>query len=260
MKFLILIILLTFFLFSCETKRKDISDVLASVDGKTLTLNKIQKLNPGLPLDKESLPLMVSSWVTNTVLLKKGMEQKLDKDSLLIKKRDFFFENLIRSSFLDKNQRVKVKVSNEEVLNYYNINKESFFRQTEEVFLEHYFTEESVISKKIKSFFNSNKKKDINISDFLLEAKTVKKGRTPDQFSSFIFESKDDIVGPLKSKKGFHYFKVLNRYKKGSIKGLELVYDEIFQRLQKGKEKDFSFFYLDSLKNTVEIYVNPKYQ
>ena len=77
MKFLILIILLTFFLFSCETKRKDTSDVLASVDGKTLTLNKIQKLNPGLPLDKESLPLMVSSWVTNTVLLKKGIEQKI---------------------------------------------------------------------------------------------------------------------------------------------------------------------------------------
>ena len=53
------------------------------------TLNKIQKLNPGLPLDKESLPLMVSSWVTNTILLKKGKEQKLDKDSLLIKKRFF---------------------------------------------------------------------------------------------------------------------------------------------------------------------------
>ena len=108
MKFLILIILLTFFLFSCETKRKDISDVLASVDGKTLTLNKIQKLNPGLPLDKESLPLMVSSWVTNTVLLKKGIEQKLDKEVFVFEEKSTglfnFSPNQVLSTLAARNR------------------------------------------------------------------------------------------------------------------------------------------------------------
>ena len=85
MKFLILIIFLTFFLFSCETKRKDTSDVLASVDGKTLTLNKIQKLNPGLPL-KEGFFIGFKLGHKH-YFIKKGIEQKLDKDSLLIKKR-----------------------------------------------------------------------------------------------------------------------------------------------------------------------------
>ena len=42
-----------FFLFSCETKKKDDSDVLARVSGKTLTIKKAQKLNPGKPLNKE---------------------------------------------------------------------------------------------------------------------------------------------------------------------------------------------------------------
>ena len=36
---------LIFFLFSCETKKKDDSDVLARVSGKTLTIKKAQKLN-----------------------------------------------------------------------------------------------------------------------------------------------------------------------------------------------------------------------
>ena len=251
---------LIFFLFSCETKKKDDSEVLARVSGKTLTLKKVQKLNPKKPLDKETIPKIVSDWITNTVLLKKGIEMDLHKDSLLLKKRDVFFNNLVISSFLDQNHQLKTYISNKEVLDYYNKNKESFSRETDEVFLEHYFTEKPVFSKKLNSFFILGKKPEINISDFLLESKTVKKGRSSDQFNSVIFNNENEIIGPIRSKKGYHFFKVLSRYKKGSSKGLELVYDEIFQRLYKKKEKNRSLFLLDSIKNTEEIYINPKYQ
>ena len=245
---------------SCETKRIDQSDVLARVSGESLTLKKAQKLNMGKPLDKESIPRFVADWINNTVLLKKGKDLNLDKDSVLLEKRDVYFNNLIISSFLNKSQFAKINVSNKEVLNYYDENKESFYREYEEVFLEHYFTEESIFSKKLKAFFVLNKRPDINISDFLLESKTVKKGRTPDQFSSYIFSGENEVIGPITSKKGYHFFKILNRYKKGSVKGLEIVYDEIFQRLYKRKKKELSLFVLDSIKNTEEIYINPKYQ
>ena len=251
---------LIFFLFSCETKKKDDSDVLARVSGKTLTIKKAQKLNPGKPLNKETISKIVSDWITNTVLLKKGIEMDIHKDSLLLKKRDLFFNNLVISSFLDQSHHPKISISNKEVLNYYNKNKESFSRETDEVFLEHYFTEKAVFSKKLKSFFVLNKKTDINVSEFLLESKTVKKGRSSDLFNSVIFNNESEIIGPIRSKKGYHFFKILNRYKEGSSKGLEMVYDEIFQRLYKKKEKNRSLFILDSIKNTEEIYINPKYQ
>ena len=251
---------LIFFLLSCETKKRDSSDVLARVSGKTLTIKKAQKINLGKPLDKETIPRIVSNWITNTVLLEKGIEMDLHKDSLLLQKRELFFNNLIISSFLDQNHSPETNISKEDVLRYYNENKTSFSRDTDEVFLEHYFTEKPVFSKKLKSFFVLNKKTDLNISDFLLESKTVKKGRTSDQFSSFIFDNENEIIGPVRSKKGYHFFKILSRYEKGSSKGLEMVYDEIFQRLQKKKERDRSLFFLDSLKNTLKIYINPKYQ
>ena len=260
MGFFIFNLFLMFFLFSCETKKKSDSDVLARVSGKTLTIEKAQRLNQGKPLNKESIPKIVSDWIQSTVLLKKGVEMDIHKDSLLLKKRDAFFNSLIISSFLDQNYHSKIKVLNKEVLDYYNKNKESFSRETDEVFLEHYFTEKPSFSKKLKSFFILNKKTDISVSDFLLESKTVKKGRTSDRFSSFIFDNEDEVVGPIRSKKGYHFFKILNRYKKGSSKGLEMVYDEIFQRLYKEKEKKQSLFFLDSIKNTEQIYINPKYQ
>ena len=253
-------VFLIFFLFSCETKRKDSSDILARVSGKTLTLKKAQVFNGGNPLDKETIPRVVSDWVTQTVLLNKGRDIGIHKDSLLLRKRDVFFNNLVASSFLDQSHHPKTSVSNKEVLNYYNKNKESFFRETDEVFLEHYFTEKSIFSKKLKSFFILNKKTDINISDFLLESKAVKKGRSSDTFNSFIFGNKKEVIGPIRSNNGFHFFKILNRHKKGSIKGLDIVYDEIFQRLHKKKERSRSLFFLDSIKNTLEIYINPKYQ
>jgi len=260
MKFLAFRVFFVFVLFSCETKRKDSSDVLARVSEKTLTINKAQKLNMGKPLDKETIPGFVSDWVTGTILLNKGKEMGIHKDSLLLRKRDVYFNNLITSSFLYQSQHPKITVSNKEVLNYYNKNKKSFFRETDEVFLEHYFTENPALSKKIKSFFVLNKKTDINISDFLLESKTVKKGRSSDQFTSFIFGNKNEFIGPISSKNGHHFFKILNRYEKGSVKGLEMVYDEIFQRLHKKEEKNRSLFFLDSIKNTVNIYINPKYK
>ena len=260
MKILHFNVFFALFLFCCETKRKDSSDVLARVSGKTLTINKAKKLNMGKPFNQDLIPKMVSDWVTNTVLLNKGKEIDIHKDSLLLRKRDVFFNNLIISSFLDQSNHPKTNITNKEVLTYYNENKESFFRETDEVFLEHYFTEKPVFSKKIKSFFLLNKKVDISISDFLLESKTVKKGRTSDQFSSFIFGNKNEIIGPIRSKKGYHFFKILNRYNEGSLKGLETVYDEIFHRLSKKKENIRTMFFLDSIKNTVEIYINPKYQ
>ena len=88
MKFCFLNFFLMLFLISCETTKKDESDVLARVSGKSLTLKNIQDLNMGKPLDRESIPKFVSDWINHTVLLKKGKELGLNKDSILIKKRD----------------------------------------------------------------------------------------------------------------------------------------------------------------------------
>ena len=112
MKYCLFNFFLTLFLISCETTKKDESDVLARVSGESLTFKNVQKLNMGKPLDRESIPQFVSDWINHTVLLKKGKELGLNKDSVLIKKRDVFFNNLIISSFLSKNQYPKINISN----------------------------------------------------------------------------------------------------------------------------------------------------
>ena len=249
-----------FFLFVCETKKQDTSDVLARVGGETLTLKKATALNEGSILMKEKLPGLVQDWVTNTVLLKKAKSLGIDQDSSIIKKRDVYFNDLIVSSFINHSFKPNIEISKKEILDYYKNNKGDFSRTTDEVFLEHYFTEKIGISKKLSSFFNSNKKEDINLSDFLVETKKIKKGRSPGFFEPYLFDSKKDLVGPIKSDKGYHFFKILGRYEKGSLIGLDQAHNEIYQRIYKQKETSFSAIFLDSIKNSMEIYINPKHQ
>ena len=68
------------------------------------------------------------------------------------------------------------------------------------------------------------------------------------------------MVGPIKSDKGYHFFKILGRYEKGSLIGLDQAHNEIYQRIYKQKETYFSSIFLDSIKNSMEIYINPKHQ
>ena len=54
--------------------------------------------------------------------------------------------------------------------------------------------------------------------------------------------------------------KVLNRNNKGSTKGVNEVYDEIYQRVFKIKSLEAKVSLLDSLKKTVNISISPEYQ
>tara|TARA_B100001142_G_C14174627_1_gene593671 strand:+ start:218 stop:985 length:768 start_codon:yes stop_codon:yes gene_type:complete len=255
------VLIFLFFFTSCETKKEKGGVVFARVGNKTLTLQKLINQSSKETVDKSKVPVLVSNWIDNTVLLNKAIEKNLDKDSLLLKKRDSYFNNLVINAFLNQHLKRNIKISKNEILNYYEKNKFSFVRNSDELYLEHFLVQDLSSAKSIKDvlFLRKKNKEKINVLDFLIETKTIDKKRVSQQFLK-LFLNKDSVIGPIKTDKGYHVFKILKRYKKDSIKGLDLVYDEIYQRLIKKEEKQRSVVFLDSLKNQYKIYINPKYQ
>ena len=80
-----------------------------------------------------------------------------------------------------------------------------------------------------------------------------------DNFIGFVFKhSVGDVVGPKKINDSYHVFDILKKYNKKSIMGLELVYDEIHQRIFKTKEVQFLESVLDSLFLNNDIYISPE--
>jgi parvulin-like peptidyl-prolyl isomerase len=56
-----------------------------------------------------------------------------------------------------------------------------------------------------------------------------------------------NISGPIKTRYGYHYIQLLDKQKKGTIKELDIVRNEIIIRLQLTKRNEE----IDKLKNTL---------
>ena len=247
---------------SCSTEEGATEEVFARVGEKTLTKSNIVKMKERGVSYEGSLSNLVNLWVEKTLLYNAAINTNLDKDRLLQKKRDVFYRDLLISSFLDIKSKKEINISKKEISNYYNDNKKSFTRNNDEILLKHFVLPTNKEAKKVKRILKSNKKgKELEslVKKYKPETKTVKSGLTSDNLIGFVFKhSVGDVVGPKKIKGFYHVFDILKRHNKNSIKGLELVYEEIHQRLFKSKQILFLESVLDSLFLHNDIYISPE--
>jgi len=256
-------IFIVFFLFiSCSTEEGSGEEVFARVGEKTLTKKDISEMKKKGLVNEGSISNLVNGWVEKTLLYEAATKISLDKDEVLLKKRDVFYKNLLVSSFLDIKSKKEISVSKKEISNYYNNNKKSFTRNSDEILLKHFVLPTSKEAKKVKRFLKSNKKgKDFEglVKKYKPETKTVKEGLTGDSLIGFVFKySAGDVIGPKLINGYYHVFNILKKHNKKSIRGLEFVYDEIHQRIFKTKELKFLDSVLDSLFLNNDVYISPE--
>ena len=256
-------IFIFFFVFiSCSPERGVPEEVFARVGEKTLTKKDIVKMKKKGVFYEGSLSNVVNLWVEKTLLHNAAINTNLDRDEILREKRDVFYRDLLISSFLDIKSKKEINISKKEISNYYNNNKKSFTRNNNEILLKHFVLPTSKEAKKVKRVLKSNKKgKELEslVKKYKPETKVVKSGLATDNLIGFVFKhSVGDVVGPKKIKGFYHVFDILKKHNKNSIKGLEIVYDEIHQRLFKSRELLFLESVLDSLFLHNDIYISPE--
>ena len=249
------------FFFSCKkTNETPLARVGSSVlYEKDLINNQGNKIKT-----REKAYDFIENWTTEKVLLKKAIDEGYLEDLRLKRERDSFYNNLIISSFLDNSLSVDVFISKEEILEYYNSSKGLFTRKEEEVFVHHFFLNELEQARSIKRELlkKNNKRRTEEINQlFNVESKVIKKGYSIDKIDNELFKNKKiGVIGPIRSKIGFHVFDIIKRYEKGTKIGLELAYDEIYQRLLKRKKSEYKTKLIDSLKSETNIFINSKYR
>ena len=256
-------IFIVFFVFiSCSNSGEEPVEVFARVGEKTLTKKDLVEMKKEGLVSEGSVSNLVNNWVRKTLLYNAAINTNLDKDIVLAKKRDVFYKNLLISSFLSIKSKKEISVSKKEISNYYNKNKISFTRTSDEILLKHFVLPTNKEAKKIKRFLKSNKKgKELEalVKKYKPETKTVKKGLMSDNLISFVFKrSVGDVVGPNYINGSYHVFDILKKHNKKSVRGLEVVYDEIHQRIFKTKEIRFVDSVLDSLFLNNDIYISPE--
>ena len=250
----------TLFIFSCGGGQTTEGAVIARVDDRKLTSQNIDSVFSFFNLDNNTLPILIETWVDNTILYEASVNAGFNNDKSLIKKRDDFYRALVISSFLSSESERTIQITKEAIRSYYKANKGSFIRNEEEVSVDHYTTLIKEVGKTLRREVSQGKDLTPDTSNFTRTLESIKKGRLIKELEIPLFSSRDRIVGPIKAADRFHLFKIINRYKKGSQKTLSESYDEIYQRLYKQEAFQVSELILDSLKQTLNIYINPEYQ
>tara|TARA_Y100000816_G_scaffold8911_1_gene5722 strand:- start:689 stop:1471 length:783 start_codon:yes stop_codon:yes gene_type:complete len=258
----ILIFCLIVLVVSCykDNNKKIVEDVYARVGPIELTQENLVFFNNKTP-DSRRLKSEIKNWIDETVLFSEAMKNGFENDVFLQKKRDSYYKELIIASFIESVIASKVSVSNDDVRLYYKRNKGEFIRVLDEVRIEQYIVKSKKIANRLVASFSS--KKNIDLSKFeieLVKTETLQRGTFAKNIDDMIFVKKKRIVGPVILGKDISVLKVLGVNKQGSIKGLNDVYDEVYQRVFKIKSLEVQDLLLDSLKNTVNISINPEYQ
>ena len=167
-------------------------------------------------------------------------------------------------SYLQTKTTSGVTISNSDIRVYYDENPSAFIRQNDEAYVYHFFTTKHSDARLIRSKLLKKQTVDLEgelFESFGVEKKTVTKGFLLKKLDNAIFKNKKGaIVGPVRTPNGYHVFEILKKYEKDSKKGLEDVYDKIYQRLLKQRQVVLATDLLDSLKEKSNVFINSNYQ
>ena len=258
----LLVFCLVVLIVSCykDSNKKIADDVYARVGPIELTQEDLILFDNKTP-DLRTLNSEIKNWIDETLLFSEAMNNGFENDVVLQRKRDSYYRELIITSFVESVIASKVSVSNDDVRLYYKRNKGEFARVLDEVRIEQYIVKSKKVANRLVASFNS--KKNIDLSKFdieLVKTETIQRGTLAKNIDDMLFVKRRGVVGPVVLGKDISVLKVLGINKQGSIKGLNDVYDEIYQRVYKIKSIEVQESLLDSLKKTVNISINPKYQ
>ena len=252
------------FLASCSIREKDNSVVLARVNDQVLTVKKLEKLLPPENRIEKQLKNFIRDWVDNALYYDAALMEGLHKDSRLSNERDRYYKKIVIGSYLQTKTSSSVPISNSDIRVYYDENLSGFIRQNDEAYVYHFFTNNHSDARSVRSKLLRKQAVDSEselFDGFGVEKKTVTRGFLLKELDIEIFKNKKGaIVGPIRTASGYHVFKIVKTYKKGSKKGLEDVYDKIYQRLLKKKQVVLAADLLDSLKEKSNVFINSNYQ
>ena len=252
-----------FVFFSCNKETDDQGAVLARVKDKELTIKKLEKDLKPEQRKPNQIKNYINDWVNQTLLFEEGIKNNLHKDLFLIEMKNKYFKRLVSETFLETKTYLPNPPVKEDIKEFYEKNKASFYRTNDEVLAYHFsvssMSEALVIEKTLKKK-NSGSLLDSLFVKHDVSLKKIKKDRVPKKINDLVFKNNfTGVIKPFLFLKQYHTIEIIRRYKKGSLVGLEDVYDEIYQRLIKEQQFIRKTAVLDSLKKAYSVFINSEY-
>jgi len=244
---------------------------LAKIDNTTITQADFDREFKALPdyaqqifTDAEGREKFLNEIVNKEILYKEAMKKGFDKSPEFNKKMEDFKKLTLVSEVFEKEIMAKSTVSDQDIKDYYDKNKESFVMATE-IKASHILVKTEEEARKVLARLKKGEKFEAIARAVSLDTASAKnggdvgffkKGQMVPEFERAAASLKvGDISIPVKTQFGYHIIKVTDK-KTGAPVEFEKVRDLISQKLSGEKQKEAFEAYIAELKKTYKVELN----
>jgi peptidyl-prolyl cis-trans isomerase C len=244
---------------------------LAKIDNTTITQADFDREFKALPdyaqqifTDAEGREKFLNEIVNKEILYKEAMKKGFDKSPEFNKKMEDFKKLTLVSEVFEKEIMAKSTVSDQDIRDYYDKNKDSFVMATE-IKASHILVKTEEEAQKVLARLKKGEKFEAIAKAVSLDTASArnggdvgffKKGQMVPEFERAAASLKvGDISIPVKTQFGYHIIKVTDK-KTGSPVEFEKVRDLISQKLSGEKQKEAFEAYITELKKTYKVELN----
>jgi foldase protein PrsA len=238
------------FVISCSQQNDHPENMVAQVNDSYLNGNQVEYHIPQGLDDEMAFALkkeIISKWVNNEVIYQAALGDgfKLnDKESFFVEE---YRKALLVQRYLDSKLDKDYSVSRQDLEAYYEKNRQEFVRKEDEVHIIHLLMEhqDNAIFREIsnaddllaliKKYFFDQKSTKVQPNDDL---GYVPLSNLPDIFVRTLRRmNTGSISNPIKTDQGYHFLQLLDSEKKGTVRDLELVKNQIIVRLKQERRE-----------------------
>jgi len=255
-----------------ETNPEDVETILppetilASFGEQTITLGEFNQIWEEFPedyklqLDKN---MVLDQMISEKLLIQEAKNIGLEEDKDVLEQIKKIIEQILVQSLIEREILNKVKINDEEVLEYYEQNKDSF-TEKEQVHLYNILLETEEEAQDVLERLKAGK----DFSEIAIEKSTgpsaVQGGDLGYLSKGTIIPEIEDVVFALELEKlseiiktdfGFHILKITDK-KPETVKTLEEVKEDIIEILLPIKQREAFENLLEELKGKTEIEIN----
>ncbi|HPP06050.1 MAG TPA: peptidylprolyl isomerase [Syntrophorhabdaceae bacterium] len=270
MKNIVVFVLISFVLFGCG--KTDNSKVLATIDGEKITINEFNKELDKIPINMKMMVATQSGKknylekiIMKKLLLREAKKEDIEKNPEFQERLKDIKEQLVIEFLLKKKINVDAQITEDDLKQYYEKNKEAFKRDRE-INTRHILVNTEDEARQIKEkiskgedFAELAKKYSIDPS---AKANGGEIGFHPKgtllpeyEAAAFKLNKVGQISDIVKTKFGYHIIK-LEGIRPPSYMPYEEVKDYIKQKIAQEKQTQALEKYITNLKSTAKITIN----
>ncbi len=230
-------------------------------DQEIISLVSAWKSQVGRNPTDDEIVRIINNLVEEEILYREALNLGLDQDDKIIKRR-----LAQKISFL-KQESIVDTPSNNELLDYFNKNKDKYFIEPTFTFTHYYFSNENdALERSNEAIIQISNNLNVSSDPFFLGKNFVDvslksiKSDFGDNFATYFNNFKiNEWSDPVESAYGYHIILVINS-NDGYYPDITMVLKQVEIDLLQSKRDKAVSEYLDNIKSEYKIYINPNLQ